>query len=254
MSCRAAYPRHHSVPTGRAVRPRGSTPAAARTDGVLPLPIYATAKVHRDHHIEVAKALYSIPGNLIGARVEVRADTELVKVFHRGTLVKVHPRQTPGGRSTDPADLPSHKTAYALRDIEHLKRMAAVEGDAIGVYAAALLDNPLPWTKMRQVYALLGLVKRWGAPRVEAACVRALEAEAVNVGLIGRMLQRATETQPASATPAKGHLVAGRFARDPAHFATQTPKQPHLPIDPDPDRALEANTERASGANSGDVA
>ena len=37
---------------------------------VLPydLPIYATAKVHRDHHIEVAKALYSIPGNLIGQR------------------------------------------------------------------------------------------------------------------------------------------------------------------------------------------
>lgn len=30
------------------------------------LPIYATAKVHRDHHIEVAKALYSVPQNLIG--------------------------------------------------------------------------------------------------------------------------------------------------------------------------------------------
>ena len=30
------------------------------------LPVYATAKVHRDHHIEVAKALYSIPANLIG--------------------------------------------------------------------------------------------------------------------------------------------------------------------------------------------
>jgi hypothetical protein len=26
------------------------------------VPIYTTAKVHRDHHIEVAKALYSIPG------------------------------------------------------------------------------------------------------------------------------------------------------------------------------------------------
>jgi hypothetical protein len=112
----------------------------------------------------VAKALYSIPGNLIGARVEVRADAKLVKVFHRGALVKVHPRQAPGRRSTDPADLPSEKTTYALRDIEHLKRLAAAEGDAIGVYAAALLDNPLPWTKMRQVYALLGLVKRWGRP------------------------------------------------------------------------------------------
>jgi hypothetical protein len=30
------------------------------------IPVYATAKVHRDHHIEVARALYSVPGNLTG--------------------------------------------------------------------------------------------------------------------------------------------------------------------------------------------
>ncbi|MBW3615866.1 MAG: hypothetical protein KY439_11260 [Actinobacteria bacterium] len=48
------------------------------------VPIYTTAKVHRDHHIEVAKAPYSIPGNLIGQRVEVRADQTLVRAFLRG--------------------------------------------------------------------------------------------------------------------------------------------------------------------------
>jgi hypothetical protein len=44
------------------------------------------------------------------------------------------------------------------------------------VFTAALLDNPLPWTKMRQVYALLGLVKKWGPDRVELACASALES------------------------------------------------------------------------------
>src|SRR5450755_1426187 len=48
------------------------------------VPIYARPKVHRDHHIEVARALYSVPGGLIGARVDVRADGQLVKIFHRG--------------------------------------------------------------------------------------------------------------------------------------------------------------------------
>lgn len=110
------------------------------------VPIYATAKVHRDHHIEVARALYSIPGNLIGARVQVRADRHLVRVFHRGQLVKVHPRQQPGGRSTDPADLPAEKTVYALRDIDHLRHLAATHGPSIGAYADAVLDTPLPWT------------------------------------------------------------------------------------------------------------
>jgi transposase len=186
------------------------------------VPVYVTARVHRDHHIEVAKALYSIPGNLIGARVHVRADRELVRVWHRGQLVKVHPRTGPGGRVTDAADLPAEKTTYALRDIEHLKRMAAGHGPAIGAYAAAVLDSPLPWTRMRQVYALLGLVKRWGPQRVEAACARALEAEAVSVPLIGRMIERATENDPAPGTANKANNTAepARFERSPEHFAT----------------------------------
>lgn len=190
--------------------------------GVYDVPIYTTAKVHRDHHIEVAKALYSIPGNLIGQRVEVRADRSLVRVFARGQLVKVHPRQAPGKRVTDPDDLPSERTVYAMRDLDHLRRLAAGHGPAIGAYAGALLDTPLPWTKMRQVYALLGLVKKWGPERVNTACASALEHEAINVGLIGRMLERATENTTTTTQPAlPGVVVPGRFARDPEHFATR---------------------------------
>ena len=187
------------------------------------VPIYTTAKVHRDHHIEVARALYSIPGNVIGQRVDVRADRTMVRVFARGQLVKVHPRQQPGGRVTDPDDLPSDRTVYAMRDLGHLRRLAARHGPAIGAFAAALLEHPLPWTKMRQVYALLGLVKKWGAERVDAACASALEHEAVNVGLIGRMLERATENTPAQQS-LPGVVVPARFARDPGHFATRRAK------------------------------
>jgi hypothetical protein len=188
---------------------------------VYDVPIYTSAKVHRDHHIEVAKALYSIPGNLIGQRVEVRADRSLVRVFARGQLVKVHPRQAPGRRVTDPDDLPSDRTAYAMRDLDALRRLAAGHGPAIGAFAIALLDTPLPWTKMRQVYALLGLVKKWGADRVGVACASALEHEAVNVGLIGRMLERGTEHTTVSSQPSlPGVVVPARFARDPDEFST----------------------------------
>lgn len=199
-------------------KPRLGLAPSSRYD----LPIYARAKVHRDHHIECGRALYSIPGDLIGATVDVRADSQLVRVFYRGTLIKIHPRQAPGGRVTDAEDLPAEKTAYAMRDLDHLRRLAAADGPAIGAYADALLDTPLPWTKMRQVYALLGLVKRWGAPTVEAACARALEAEAVNVGLIGRMIERATEHQSTPTAPTASPTGrAPRFARDPGHFATR---------------------------------
>jgi transposase len=210
--------------------------------GAYDLPIYATAKVHRDHHIEVARALYSVPGRLIGSRVDVRADRSVVRIFHRGTLVKVHPRQAPGRRSTDAQDLPAEKTVYAMRDLTRLQSMAASHGPAIGVYATALLDVPLPWTRMRSVYALLGLVKKWGDDSVDAACASALEHEVINVGLIGRMLERGhqgTVIQPAL----PGTVIAARFARDPAHFAVQRSYGPHSTLDPTAARASGAHLE-----------
>jgi hypothetical protein len=77
---------------------------------------------------------------------------------------------------------------------------------------------------MRQVYALLGLVKKWGAARVEPACASTLEHEAVNVALIGRMLERGidhTPFQPPLPGTGSAVVVPGRFARDPGEFATR---------------------------------
>lgn len=71
---------------------------------------------------------------------------------------------------------------------------------------------------MRQVYALLGLAKKWGSERVDAACARALELDVVNVNKIGRMLEAGTE-RVGSQSPPPGAVIAGRFARDPDDFA-----------------------------------
>lgn len=88
--------------------------AAAAGSPVYDVPIFMQVKVHRNCHAEVARALYSIPGQWIGSVLEVRADSALVKFYARGNLVKVHPRQPAGGRRTDPEDLPTEKVGYAM--------------------------------------------------------------------------------------------------------------------------------------------
>jgi transposase len=195
---------------------------------LLPLPCapfdtpkWSDPKVHRDFHCEVAKAIYSVHHHLVGRTLRARLDSTSVKFYLKGELVKVHARKPPGGRSTDPADMPSGTEIYATRDIERLARMAAGNGEAIGRYAAALLDTPLPWTKMRQVYRLLALVKKWGAARVEEACGRALDAEAIDVNLVARMIERALESIEPDARP-DPVVIQGRFARDPAEFSSAT--------------------------------
>jgi transposase len=184
------------------------------------VPVFAKVKVHRDFHVEVGRALYSAPKEYLGCHLDARADTALVKLFHHGQLVKTHPRQQPGRRATDPADLPAEKTTYAMRDVAALARAARRHGDAIGVYAERLLDTDLPWTKMRQVYRLLGLVRRYGPGPVDTACQRALDLDVVNVTKIASMLEKATENTPPPPRPAVA--ATARFARDPAEYrATQ---------------------------------
>ncbi|MGH9047720.1 MAG: IS21 family transposase [Acidimicrobiales bacterium] len=181
-------------------------------------PVWSDPKVHRDLHVEVAKALYSVPHRLVGTTLRARRDSTTVKLYKRGELVKVHPRKAPGQRSTDPADYPTGKEVYATRDLDTLKRLAADLGPAVGAYADALLDTALPWTKMRQVYRLLGLAKKWSPARLDQACRRALDAEVVDVNLVGRMLERAQE-DAAGDERHEPVVVQGRFARDPSEFA-----------------------------------
>jgi transposase len=185
------------------------------------LPVYTRAKVHRDHHIQVGKALYSIPGDLIGRQVDVRADRHLVKVYFGGQLVKCHPRTKVGGRVTDPADLPSERTDYAMRDIASQKAKAQRRGPAVGVFVEQVLDGPLPWTRMRQVYALFRAGDRYGDDRLDQACARAVDAECASVKIVIAMIERALETETHDTSPpVPDNVIVGRFARQAGHFAT----------------------------------
>jgi transposase len=180
------------------------------------VPVFTRVKVHRDFHVEIGRALYSAPKEYLGCHLDARADSALVKLFHHGQLVKAHPRQQPGRRVTDPGDLPVEKTTYAMRDVASLAAAARRHGDAVGVYAERLLDTDLPWTKMRQVYRLLGLARRYGPGPVDIACQRALDLDVVNVTKIASMLEKATETTPVPPRPPAAGTA--RFARDPAEY------------------------------------
>jgi plasmid stability protein len=182
-------------------------------------PVWSDPKVHRDLHVEVDRALYSVPRAFLGERLKARRDATTVKLYARGELVKLHPRVKPGQRSSDPADFPEGTSIYATRDVESLVRMAAQHGRDVEAMARAVLEHPLPWTKMRQVYRLVGLAKKWGSPRLNDACRRALEAESTDVNLVSRMLERARESSDDERFAPV--VIPGRFARNAGEFTSR---------------------------------
>jgi transposase len=181
------------------------------------VPLWCEAKVHPDQHAQVARALYSLPRDLRGMRLRARADRTTVRFYRQGVLVKTHPRQPPGGRSTDPADFPVEQFAYAQRDVAFLERQARTHGAAVGDVAQRILAGRLPWTRMRRVYALLGLCRRYGDARVEETCARALQADLIDVRRIERMLKLASPPPPPGETPRVVPLC--RYLRPPEQYA-----------------------------------
>jgi len=194
----------------------------AAPDAPFDVPVWVdAAKVHPDHHIQVANSLYSVPNRYLRKHVRVRYDKAQVKIYFGTELIKVHPRQPPGGRSTDASDYPAHKAVYALRDVDALIARSKEHGVHIGIYAERLLAGPLPWTRMRQAYALLGLCQKYGDGRVEALCQSALAFDVVNVVRIAGMLKSASK--PTSLTDSDSKVVQlalPRFARSSDHFQT----------------------------------
>jgi hypothetical protein len=68
----------------------------------------------------------------------------------------------------------------------------------VGRFADQLLAGPLPWTRMRRAYALLGLARRYGSVRVDEACAVALDADMVDVHRLRKLLEMAVQASPPS--------------------------------------------------------
>jgi transposase len=198
------------------------TMLAAPSD-TFDVPTWTEAKVHPDHHLQVARALYSVPTAYIRKTVRVRIDSKLVRIYLGTELIKMHARQPPGGRATDANDYPTGKSIYALRSVDALLAKARERGHHVGRYAERLLDGPLPWTQMRAAYALLSLCDKYGDGRVEAVCQSALGFDVVDMKRITRMLKLGLRHTPSEGTTGKVvqlPLPAPRFARNDDHFRT----------------------------------
>lgn len=195
----------------------------ALPEAAYDIPYWCDPKVPRDHLASVARGLYSLPTEYIGMTLRARADSQTVRFYDRKRrVVKVHGRVGPGQKSIDPADFPREKTAYAMRDVDFLRAQAAGHGEVIGQYASRLFDSPLPWTAMRQVYALLTLVTKYGSDAVTEVCRTAIVFDMVDVRRLQRMLEQPSQPPPPpQATPMKRatDIPLARYLRDPAQYA-----------------------------------
>jgi transposase len=167
--------------------------------------------VNIDYHVEVDHNWYSVPYQLVHARVEARATATTVEVFLSGRRVASHARRTGRGRfSTDVAHMPRAHRAHAEWTPSRLIGWAEQTGAATGRLVAGILERrPHPEQGYRSCLGLMRLGRTYGPARLDAACARAERLRSYSYRTVEHILthqqDRLPLDEPGPARPALTH-------------------------------------------------
>ena len=151
---------------------------------------FKTVRVHIDYHVEFEGHRYSVPNALVGRVMEARATARAVEVLHRGERVASHLRSAHvGGFTTVAEHMPVAHQAHMQWTPQRLIHW----GQSIGVATGRTVERLLsewrhPEYAYRACLGLLSLAKRYGKPRLEAACLIALELGTTKVAHVRDIL------------------------------------------------------------------
>src|ERR1039457_2094506 len=199
---------------------RASTFAQLDAPALQPLPLqryeiarFKSVTVHIDYHVEVDKHRFSAPHALVGQVVEARITARTVELLHRGQRVASHAYDSrPGRFSPVTAHMPAAHRAHMEWTPQRLIDWGTSIGPATGVAVTRLLEkHKHPEHGYRACLGLLSLAKRYGKPRLEAACTVALQIGACQYRNVRDILannrdKNATITATEWVSPDHAHL------------------------------------------------
>ncbi|MBE7558144.1 IS21 family transposase [bacterium] len=162
-----------------------------------PFPFFHEAQrcVHRDAHVELEKAYYSVPPECLGREVWVRWDIRMVHIFNRRMeQIAVHLKAQKGHFSTHPAHIASEKISAVERGAETLLRRARVVGPGTGRWAEAMLQER-GIQGIRVLQGLLAMVGKHKARALDQACQLALTHGAFRLRDLRYLMKRPTKQE-----------------------------------------------------------
>jgi transposase len=155
----------------------------------------ALRSVHRDGHVQVKQAYYSVPPEYLGQQIWARWDGRLVRLFDaKMRPIAVHAQQIPGRFSTQQ----KHILPEKISGIEKGTTWLLGQVDRIGPKARAWAQQMLKIRGIAGVRVLMGLLSlknRHERPQIERACAVAAGHGAYHL----RCLRQLIEQGPAAA-------------------------------------------------------
>jgi transposase len=169
---------------------------------LLPLPVdrfpffhEGRRTVHRDGHVEVDKAYYSVPPEYLARSVWVRWDARMVRVFNdRMDLIASHPKHEPGRFSTQGPHIASEKISGVERGAAWLLGRVRLIGPQSVRWAEATIQAR-GVEGVRVIQGLLSLTRRHDAAAIERACETAHGYGAFRLRTVRALIERQAASQ-----------------------------------------------------------
>lgn len=186
---------------------------------------WQTARVNIDYHVEHGRHYYSVPYQLTGEQVEVRASAATVEIFHRGVRVASHRRSTMAYKATT---APEHRPKAHQRHLEWTPSRLIEWAQTVGPATAELFEKimaakPHPEMGFRSCLGVFGLGKQYSLTRVEAAARRAVALRACSYQSVKSILERELDRLPPEAPPEERRSVDHPNIRGAEYFETGDP-------------------------------
>jgi transposase len=150
------------------------------------------AKVGPNHHVAFEGHGYSVPHTLVGKGVAIRCSSQTVQVFDGAKIVATHPRSIRRlGYTTEPSHRPKSHREYIDWSPDRLVRWAHKCGASVGKLVQAMLEAKLyPQHGYNSAFGLIGLGKKYGLKRLNAACARAHASGALSYKSVKSILEK----------------------------------------------------------------
>jgi transposase len=169
---------------------------------MLPLPLgrfpsfhEGRRTVHRDGHVEVDKAYYSVPPEYLGRGVWVRWDARIVRIFNaKMEPIAVRAKCEPGRFSTDPRHIASEKISGIERGAAWLLDRVRLIGPESLRWAEAMIQAR-GVEGVRVIQGLLSLTKRHRAAAIERACETAHGYREFRLKTVRVLIERQSASQ-----------------------------------------------------------
>lgn len=172
---------------------------------------WKTVRASIDYHVEVDRHYYSVPYQLAGQKLEARFTAATVEIFHGGTRVASHARNSAAYRHTTiPGHMPKSHQAHLEWTPSRLIHWAGGVGAATAEVVRTILERkPHPEMGYRACLGILRLEKIYSKPRLEAASRRAVQLQAFSYQSLKSILKRSLDRQllldPEAVAPGPRH-------------------------------------------------